>query len=296
MTLGLSAIGLAKARELAREALVELARGNDPGAAKQERKAASSAAAQPAHDLIETVVEEFIEAHVKRNLKPSTGREIARLLRKETVPWRGRRAGEIRPQDVHRLLDAIIVRGATVAANRIFAAIRRMFRWAHERQIIAASPCEGIRVPTSERGRARDRVLDDGELRLIWEATSSLGFPFGPMIWLLILTGQRRSEVAGMRWGELDIDAGLWSLPSFRCRNHRPHQVPLSPPAVEILRSLPRFESSQLVLSPGTRRLPASADAKLALIAPLRRQMGGNSFRPGSCMTFAGAWRLAWRA
>ena len=148
-------------------------------AAKQERKAASSAAAQPAHDLIETVVEEFIEAHVKRNLKPSTGREIARLLRKETVPWRGRRAGEIRPQDVHRLLDAIIVRGATVAANRIFAAIRRMFRWAHERQIIAASPCEGIRVPTSERGRARDSGIDDGELRLIWEATSSLGFPFG---------------------------------------------------------------------------------------------------------------------
>src|SRR4029453_69575 len=103
LTLGLSAIGLAKARELPREAFVELARGNDPGAAKQERKAASSAAAQPAHDLIEKVVEEFIEAHVKRNLKPSTGREIERLLRKETTPWRGRRAADIRPQDVHRL-------------------------------------------------------------------------------------------------------------------------------------------------------------------------------------------------
>jgi integrase len=200
------------------------------------------------------------------------------------------------PQDIHRLLDAIIARGATVAANRIFAALRRMFRWAHERQIIAASPCDGIRVPTSERGRARDRVLDDDELRLIWEAAESLGFPFGPMIWLLILTGQRRSEVAGMRWGELDLAAGVWSLPSSRCKNHRPHQVPLSPPAVEILRSLPRFESSQLVLSPGNTPLSGFSRCKARLDRAIAKADGGNPFLPGSCMTFAGAWRLAWRA
>jgi hypothetical protein len=98
-------------------------------------------------------------------------------LRKETAVWQGRCVRDIQPPDIHRLLDAVIARGSTIAANRIFAVFRRMFRSAKERRIISTSPCDDIRAPTSERGRARERVLDDGELRLIWKAAETLGFP-----------------------------------------------------------------------------------------------------------------------
>jgi integrase len=280
LTLGLSAVGLATARELAREALVELARGNDPGAAKQERKAALRIAANESGDLVETIVEEFIEAHVKRNLKPSTRREVGRLLRKETASWRGRSIGDIGPQDIHRLLDAVIARGATVAANRIFAALRRMFRWAKERRIISSSPCDDIRAPTSERGRARERALDDGELRLTWKAAETLGLPFGPMVQLLILTGQRRAEVAGMRWNELDLNAGIWTIPPARSKNHRQHEVPLAPGAAEILRSLPRFEGSEFVLSAGNTPPSGFSRGKARLDYAIARLNEGEPILP----------------
>ena len=240
LTLGPFDLGLGKARELAREALVELARGNDPGVAKQKRKAAQKAAAKPAPDLVEAVTRDFVAHHVKRNLKASTQYEVERLLTKELAPWHGRRIGDIEPQDVHRLLDRVVARGAEITANRLHAALRRMFRWAKERRIIQASPMDDIPPPISEKGRARERVLDDRELALVWKAAGALDYPFAPMIRLLILTGQRRNEVAAMRWSELDIDKALWTIPGERSKNHREHTIPLPPAALAILQEIPQ--------------------------------------------------------
>ncbi|MCW2244758.1 integrase [Azospirillum fermentarium] len=148
--------------------------------------------------------------------------------------------GDVTRRDVNLLLDEVVDGGAPVVANRLLAAVRKMFNWAASKDYVAANPCAGIMPPSAED--SRDRVLGDDELRRVWEAASALGELFGPLVRLLILTGQRRDEVAGMRWSELDLDAGLWTIPKERAKNGKAHAVPLSVAAVAVLAVLPRLE------------------------------------------------------
>ena len=240
------AIDLKTARELAREALHKVAAGADPCT---EKKAARAAARIPVGlDLIETVTSRFVAQHAKRKLKPATAAEIERLLGREVVgPWRGRRLSQITRADIHDLLDGIVARGSPVTANRTLAWLRRMCAWAIERGFIEVSPCAGIRAPAAET--SRDRVLSDDELRAAWRAADALETPYNGFIKLLILTGARRSEVAGMMWREIDFDAKLWSLPAARAKNATEYQIPLSDSAVQILRALPRIADSDLVFT-----------------------------------------------
>ena len=133
---------------------------------------------------------------------------------------------EITRRDVLDVLDRVVDGGAPIAANRALAAVRKLFNWCVARDIIAASPCAGVKPPTAER--SRDRVLSDDELRLVWRAADKIAWPFGLLVKLLALTGQRRDEVAKMRWDELDLEAGLWTLPRERVKTDQPHEVPLS--------------------------------------------------------------------
>ena len=87
------------------------------------------------------------------------------------------------------LLDGIVERPAPIVANKTFAALRGMCNWAIERSIIETSPCDRIRPPAP--GRPRERVLSDDELRAVWLAAEALGQPFGPLVQLLVLTGER---------------------------------------------------------------------------------------------------------
>ena len=107
--------------------------------------------------------------------------------------------------------------------------------------------------------RSRDRVLDDDELRLVWQAADKIGWPFGPLIQLLTLTGQRRDEVGQMQWSEINIKKQLWTLPRERVKTDQPHEVPLSTAAIGILKSLPR--SRGFVFSTNGRT-PASGFSK----------------------------------
>lgn len=91
--------------------------------------------------------------------------------------------------------------------------------------MIETSPVAALRPPTKEV--ARDRVLTDEEMIACWHAGASEGFPFEHFIKLLILIGQRRGEVAGMRWSELDLDKGIWTLPAKRAKNATSHIIPL---------------------------------------------------------------------
>src|SRR5262249_3973975 len=136
-----------------------------------------------------------------------------------------------------------------ITANRTLAAIRKMFNWAVARDIMAASPCAGVKPPTAER--SRDRVLTDPELRAVWQAADKIGGTFGALVQLLILTGQRRDEVAGMRWSEIDLDGCRWTLAPERVKNNRPHQIPLSKPAIAILTALPRIGNQYVLTSTG---------------------------------------------
>lgn len=247
LTLG-SELTLKQARDLAREAHGALARGQDPAALKQ----ASKAAARPATDVIENVVEQFIARHVA-TLGKTTQREVSRLLRKEVAtPWRGRRLSEISRADIHHLLDKIVDRPAPIQANRVLGWLRAMCNWAITRGLVEVSPCAGIKAPAP--AKSRDRVLSDDELVALWEASERLDAPYVALIRLLILTGQRRSEVAGICWSELDLDARIWTLPKERTKNGIEHAIPLSDSAVEILKTLPRIDGCPFALTSSGRR------------------------------------------
>lgn len=234
------AIGLGDARELARAALRAVAEGRDPST---EKKAARHAR-EAERDNFENVASEFVERYAKANTRETSWRETERLLARDVTPhWRGRSVQSITRRDVIELLDRKVDAGAAIMANRVLAAVRRLFNWAVERGILETSPCTGVKPPAAER--SRDRVLSDDELRLVWRASEKLGPPFQQFVQLLMLTAQRREEVAGMRWAEVDPDARLWTLPRERVKNNQEHQVPLSAQAVEVLATAPRIKGKK---------------------------------------------------
>jgi integrase len=165
-------------------------------------------------------------------LKASTAHEVRRLLSKEIpASWSKR-------DHLHKLLDDIVARGAPITANRVRAWLGKFFEWAKGRDIIAINPVSDIDRPASEM--SRDRVLSDSELKSVWIASESLGFPYKEFIRLLILTSARLSEVAGLRWSELDIENRLWILPGSRTKNGREHVIPISDMIIDILRDAQR--------------------------------------------------------
>jgi integrase len=239
---GYPQIDLKTARALAGKALRRNAEGHDPAREKILARAAKA-------NSVDRIVEEFMERHVRRSSRPRTAQETERLLRSHVLPrWRGRMVHEITRRDVLDVLDRVVDGGAPIAANRTLAAVRKFFNWAIARDVLAASPCAGIRPPSAER--ARDRTLSDDELRLVWQAADKIGRTFGPLVKLLALTGQRRDEVAQMRWDEIDIDNRLWTLPPARVKNNQPHEVPLSAAARAVL-EVPRVAGSPFVLTNG---------------------------------------------
>lgn len=114
-----------------------------------------------------------------------------------------------------------------------------MFGWAVERDIISSSPFHGVKAPGKET--ARERVLTDDELLRLWRAADQIGGVSGTFIKMLMLTGQRRDEVATMRWDNLDFDNRVWTIPREETKGDRTHEVPLSPLVLEVLTSLPRL-------------------------------------------------------
>ncbi len=123
---------------------------------------------------------------------------------------------------------------APVAANRALAYLRPFMKWLHSRGYITENPALGIMKPAKETSRERTPSVD--ELVEVWRATEGFGYPFAPFLRVLMLTAGRRDESAAMRVAEVDLDAGIWNLPSSRSKNGEPHRIPLSPEVVSILR------------------------------------------------------------
>lgn len=223
---------LSKARAVAREALQMASLGRDPYLMKKGEAQAAIA------DRIETVVDLYVEQHLKPNGKPRYAATMEGLLRNHVVSrWRGRRIGEIGRKDVVLLIDGLTDAGMTTGANRVFSAARALFAFALRRELIETTPFLGLRPPLSET--SRDRVLTDSEIQLVWRATDRVGFPFGPAVQLLLLTGQRRDEVIRMVRDEVVGD--LWTIPAARTKNSLEHVIPLVPAVRTILDGLPQI-------------------------------------------------------
>ena len=197
---------------------------------------------------------------MKANQRAGTARECERVLNREVISrWRGRRFSEIKRADILDMLDEIVDRGSPIAANRYFADVRNLCNWAVGRGLIDVSPCVGVRPPSA--AKSRDRILSDDELCVLWQACEELNYPFGPLVKLLILSGQRLREVAHARWPEIDFTTRTWTLPRERSKNNQAHDVPLSNAAIAILESLPRFSRTELVFTT-TGRTPVSGFSK----------------------------------
>lgn len=233
-------LSLSDARERARDVLRDISLG-------QFEKGNTGSPERTTPTLGE-VVPQFIELYARPRNRDWRGTE--RVLQK-FAPLFSCPIDQIKRADVVRVLDTMIAEGAPTRANRALAAIKKLMNWCVDRAMIETSPVAGLRAPTKEV--SRDRVLTDDELVACWHAGSNEGFPFEQFLKMLILTGQRRGEVAGMRSSEIDFDKGIWTLPARRAKNATSHIVPLAPLAIAILKSVPRFQGSDLVFSTNGR-------------------------------------------
>lgn len=227
------AMTLAEARRAAAEARDKLDMGKDPAAEKRSAKAAPLP--HKPTDTFTHVLADYSQRHLTKLRSGGDARRTLELYC--TGKWGDRLLRDITRRDVLDLLDDITSEGKTTTANRVRVLLSGLFGWAVGRDIIPASPIIGTKPPVKEQ--SRDRVLSDDELRWLWQSAGEAGQPWLQLVRLLILTGQRRGEVAEMHDDELDGD--LWRLPAHRTKNGRPHEVPLSKPAREVLASLDRL-------------------------------------------------------
>ena len=228
-------LSLSKARADAREALQAVARGEDPRTAKRRARETRT-------DTFANIADEFLQRH-GRKLRPRSLDELARPFKRWLVPrWGDRLVSNISRRDIIELMDDIIDKGTPVAANRTLAAIKTFFSWCLDRDIVEASPAAAVKRPGVEK--ERERVLADHEIKALWPAWDKIGYPFGDLGKMLLVTAQRRTEVARMRWSDIDFKAKVWTIPPEATKGGRRHDVPLAGLALEILESIPRFSGN----------------------------------------------------
>lgn len=237
-----------KARQRAADLLEQARRNVDPFDAERakvaaEREAKVKAAASLAVSerlAFSTFAARFIDKYAKVH-QARSWRETEGVINRDLVPKFGTTPlTAIEDADIVELIEALGERGPS-AALKGYKALRQIFAYAvdKERRHLPAgkNPMAGIKPP-AKMGK-RERTLSDAELRLVWLAAGGLGWPFGPIVRLLILTGQRRDEVAGISWTEIDKEARRWLLPGTRSKNGLPNLVPLSEPALSVVAELP---------------------------------------------------------
>ena len=212
------------ARKEAERLMIQIHQGIDPVQAEHERR-------RQAVDLaFAAYAESFIDLYLKKRWKQWT--LGAGVLRREAVPvLLSKPLPSIKRSDLAGVWDRTQDRPAI--ARMTHATLRKLFRWAVSRGDLDRSPLEGVEAPPPVP--ARERVLTDGELAMIWASCEPLGYPFAGLIRMLMLTGQRRDEVASLDWKELDRAQRLWVLPSQRAKNNKPHLVPLSDLTIKVI-------------------------------------------------------------
>lgn len=257
-------VTIAKARDGARDALDFAEKGIDP--AHQRKAAAVSRNVR----TFEAVAQRFIDEYAQEEQKE--WKSTKAYLDTYVVPhWRGRQIDEIKRSDVAALLPKVRAQAIERARDRAKKAgkprpderhelsglsaarevrkrIRTLFNWAGEQDLVIFNPA--VVMPTKKKSNkkslaytARERALSLDELRRVWDAADELGYRYGRVIQLLILTGQRRSEVANVNTDWLDMKAWTVTVPPLHYKTDRKHTYPLSAPAVAIIKELPSYKA-----------------------------------------------------
>ena len=244
-----------QARVSAQQVFAARLEGRDLAAEKRDARKRMVA------DRVEDLLEAFITQHVSQN---RSARATSQMLRRELGSWSGRSIHEISKRDVIEVISTVEQRGAPVAANKTLKAIKTFLRWCVGRAVLDQSPAEGIPLPAKEV--ARDRVLSDDELARVIIAVRQIGGPYGGIVELLALTGQRREEAARCDWDEIDLHSRIWTLPNLRTKNAKPHIVHLSDQATDVLNQASKHRKF-VFSTTGTHPFQAFSAAKRELDA-----------------------------
>jgi integrase len=229
-----SAIPADKARQIASELHAKVRLGNDPAHDKELSKAAAS-------HTFGSIADQYLTWQRSR-LRPKSLMEVERHIRKNAKPLHTMPLAAVDRRAIAARLGEIADASGEVQANRTRATLAAMYVWA-----MKAGHAESNPVSNTNRydEQSRERVLAEHELALIWNACNDT--QYGSLIKLLMLTGQRRSEIGALRWSEINFDKGVIELPPARTKNKKPHQVPMSETVAAILRAQTRFENRDLV-------------------------------------------------
>jgi integrase len=286
---------LAAAHRLVTALRHEIAQGRDPAAAHlKEKRDRRAAALETAANTFAGAARDFIEQHARKKVR--RWQELARLLglkpeTLELIPkgladrWAERPVTEIDGHDVHSVVDEARRLGvpglerrndgpSEPRARKMYGVLSKLFSWLIRDRRVTANPCASVARP--EIPEARERVLTAAEIGRFWNAAAhSIGDPFAGLLKLLLLTGCRLNEVAGMKYSEVGDDGTQWLIPGERTKNHRAHVVPLPPLARDILETVKRIEGCPYVFSTtggspvsGWTKIKARIDAAMKPATP----------------------------
>jgi len=242
-----SALSLAKARDAVRAIMGDVASGIDPATERKKAKAHEAL-------TLAALLSDWQALHLAGK-RPSYAAEAVRALRNAFSRYLDLPAADLDRARCVKAIDKLARNGHAAMAARTAAYGKAAYGWAVKRGALSENPFVNLPVaPTAKR----ERVLSDDELAATWRATDGPG-PFNGIVRLLLLTGQRRDEVAGMTWAKLAADFSTWTIPASRAKNGTTHIVPLSAPAQDLLRVVPRF---------GAHKADGFAQSGLELVFP----------------------------
>jgi integrase len=240
------------ARELARQSMTKARTGAHPVEERrrkeEDERHQAEAEESRKRNTVAAVIDRYLaERPADKSRRPMRAEylaETARTLEKDVkLTALGKRPlDELSSDDIKRLVRAI-AKDAPSQANHTLAYLKAMLGWAVDEGLIEKNPASGVKMPAQKV--ERERALGEEEIRPFWLACDRIGWPFGPLAQLLLLTGQRRDELAHATWSEFDLDKETWTLPGERTKNGRGHIVHLSALAIETLAKLPRIASKK---------------------------------------------------
>lgn len=229
---------------------------------------------------VAVVLAQYLER--KRSaLKPLSFDGMRRHLMAQCKPLHSLKLGEVNRRGIAVLLADVEQSCGPVARNRVRTSLVGFFQWCIREGLLELNPASGTGV--ADEGHSRDRVLSEDELRSIWKALGD--DEFSDICRLLILTAQRRTEVGGLRWSEIDLDRGLISIPPERSKNNRLHQLPMSSQVRAILERRPRRDGCVFGTPEGGFSSWSEAKAKLD-----QRLVGVGEFRLHDLRRSAATW------
>jgi integrase len=256
MTLGSTAhLRLDDARAKARDILAAVRLGQDPAGEKAQAVAALA-------DRCETHIRRYL-ARQKTKLRPSSYIRAEAHFLDHWKPLHALAITKIDRRTIASRLSELAADRGPAAADRARAVLSAFFVWAMREGLVEANPVAATNQPYDRKGR--ERVLSNEELTQVWRAAGDDSY--GTIVKLLILTGQRREEIGQLRWSEIDFAGRVIRLPPERVKNGRPHDVPLSDPAIALLRTMPQLAGRDPVFGSGANGLGAYSIPKKALDA-----------------------------